>query len=203
MTVVRSTIGRLKNTLRGRVQRWGSLRLKGMLWNREYASGKWDCCENTSGDSVYSYIERYCNSGGLLDLGCGSGNTGNELPPNKYDYYTGVDVSRVAIERAALRSRQNGRGHLNQYFESDIASYVPSREYDVILFRESIYYIARSKLPSTLERYRRYLRRNGVFIVTVYARDAFGWIVRFIEENHTVVERYWPATSSEVFLVFR
>ena len=193
----------VKNTLRGQVQRRGTQWMKSRLWDAEYAGGKWDCCEATPGDSLYPYVEKYCHHGSILDLGCGSGNTGTELASDCYSQYTGIDVSQVAIEKAAKRSRQCGRGNLNEYSQSDIVAYSPPKKYDVILFRESVYYIPRPKFAATLERYSHHLLPAGVFIVSVYSRVDYDWVVRFIEEHYTVVERYLPTDSPEAFLVFR
>jgi 2-polyprenyl-3-methyl-5-hydroxy-6-metoxy-1,4-benzoquinol methylase len=195
--------GRVKNTLRGQVQRRGTQWMKSLLWDAEYAGGKWDCCDATPGDNIYHYLEKYCNRGKILDLGCGSGNTGTELAQDCYSQYTGVDVSEIAIKKAARRSRQCGRRNLNEYSQSDIVAYTPQGKYDVILFRESIYYIPRPKVAATLARFRLHLFPTGVFIVTVYSRVNFGWIVRLIQEHYTVLETYGPASSPEAFLVFR
>lgn len=203
MGSIESVLGRVKDIWRGRVHRWGSSGMKQSIWDKEHATGKWNCCENTPGDPIYGYIEKYCHGGGLLDLGCGSGNTGNEIAVDTYSYYTGIDVSSVALEKAALRSRQNGRGNLNKYFQSEIAAYVPNRKYDVILFRESIYYLPRLKITSTLERYKASLSPKGVFIVTVYNRETFDWIVQLIEQHYTLIEKHAPASSPEAFLIFR
>jgi SAM-dependent methyltransferase len=58
--------------------------MKRRLWNREFANGRWNFIENTSGDLIYGYIEKYCRGGSILDLGCGSGNTDCELDGDRY-----------------------------------------------------------------------------------------------------------------------
>src|SRR6185436_19758258 len=91
---------KFKNLLRGLKQVWGTARMKQELWDREYAAGKWNHCENTAGDRIYAFVEKYCRNGSILDMGCGSGNTSNELDANRYGDYTGVDVSDVAVQKA-------------------------------------------------------------------------------------------------------
>src|SRR4026207_1433751 len=105
-----SIFRKIRNVLRGRVQVWGSSKLKRGLWNKEYAEGRWKHCENTEQDPVYGIIARYARKGRILDLGCGAGNTGNELADHAYREYVGVDVSDVAVAQAAERSKANGRG---------------------------------------------------------------------------------------------
>src|SRR2546423_15542861 len=76
---------------------WGPCATKKAIWDAEFARGQWDYLEHTTGDLIYPYLEKYSNNGTVLDLGCGSSNTGNELDASKYRSYTGVDISETAI----------------------------------------------------------------------------------------------------------
>jgi len=193
------------NALRGIKKRWGTLNMKRRLWDKEYASGKWDHCDYTPGAWVYSFVEKHCRNGSVLDLGCGAGNTGNELDVNSYRDYTGVDVSEVAVQKAAERSERNGRASKNRYIQSDILSYTPKQRHEVILFRESLYTIPHSKMKATLDRYSRYLTDDGVFIVyvsrdgTKKVREIVGWIeVHFVvKEKHSKVA---PSPDAAAYL---
>src|SRR5208282_1696992 len=164
MQILQAISQRGKNFIRGRVQKWGWAGLKGRLWDREFAEGRWDFIEKTAGDPVYQCVGNYCKHGRILDLGCGSGNTGCELDDNAYHDYTGVDISEVALATARQRSNELQRAGKNRYFQSDILSYAPDQTYDVILFRESIYYVPEGRIKGMLERYSNYLKPDGVFI---------------------------------------
>lgn len=197
---------KIKNTLRGLTGRWGPSSMKRKLWDTEYAAGKWTHCENTAGDPIYGYIQKYCGNGSILDLGCGSGNTSNELEFTSYQSYTGVDISDVAIQKAAQRSEGTGRGKKNRYFQSDILSYTPSERHDVILFRDSINSLPQLKMKSTLDRYLPYLSERGVFIVRVSgdATRKYQEIAAEIEANYKLIEKYsTPASGGAFILVFR
>jgi SAM-dependent methyltransferase len=137
------------------------------MWDAEYRSGRWRHCQETPGAPVYRFIEQYCVSGSILDLGCGAGNTGNELDVRRYREYTGVDISSVAIELADRRSAACGRSKKNRYIAADIETYVPCNRHDVILFRESLYYVPLVRIKPMLDRYRYYLSERGVFIVNI------------------------------------
>jgi SAM-dependent methyltransferase len=139
--------------------------MKQQRWNDEFATGRWDFIENTPQDMIYGYLVKYCNCGSILDLGSGSGNTGCELDRTAYKSYTGIDISDVAIEKAKSRSDKSGRGDVNRYFQSDISSYEPDQKFNIILFRESIYYIPRGRIKDTLIRYSQFLAEDGVFII--------------------------------------
>jgi len=195
----------IANTLRGLKQKWGSASVKRDMWNKEYEAGKWKHCEVTPRAHVYELVERYCRRGAILDLGCGSGNTGNEIDLTKYRDYVGVDISTVAVRRAIERSEECGRSSKNTYVQGDIESYSPDRKYDVILFRESIYYLALGTTQAALDRYRRYLADdNGVFIVNMSRLGSkhFGEIARLLEANYLCVEKSTPDHDTYV-LVFR
>jgi SAM-dependent methyltransferase len=184
-------------------QTWGSTKVKRDLWNAEFSEGRWESIDHVSADCVYPYVEKYCCNGCILDLGCGSGNTGNELDLSKYKSYMGVDLSDVAIRQSIARSESNGRSKRNRYVVSDIATYTPIQKYDVILFRESIYYMSRHRIRAALNRYSHYLTDNGVFIVRLWDRGKHRKIVDLIEHNYAVVDRYQPDDSPTTILVFQ
>jgi SAM-dependent methyltransferase len=195
----------MRNQVRAFLQAYGTKKVKKSLWNTEFSQGRWDCLESSIGDLVYPYIEKYTNHGSILDLGCGSGSTGNELDSRAYADYTGVDISDVAIEKARVRTKESGRADKNNYFQSDTLSYVPTRQFDVILYRDSIYYIRRAKIKPMLERYSKYLKKGGVFIVRMWSADGkYGPIVDIIERNFEVVEKHLSDQPAKtVVMVFR
>jgi SAM-dependent methyltransferase len=193
-----------RNVLRGVVQAYGSQRLKKRLWDREFGEGRWDCLDATADDCVYPYLAKYANGGRILDLGCGSGSTSNELAATAYGAYTGVDISEVALEKARRRSHANGRAGKNQYFQSDIITYVPSQPFNVILFRDSIYYVPSGKITDVLNGYAKYLEMNGVFIVRLASGTSkYKPVVDGIERSFDVVEKHVSMDPDAVVLVFR
>lgn len=195
---------RAKSIIRAALQGYGTDAVKRALWNHEFSGGRWACLERTTGDFVYRYVEASANGGSILDLGCGSGNTGTELLASSYSRYVGVDISDVAVAKAHARSVADGRAASNTYVRSDIVTYVPDRQYDVILFRDSIYYVRpRRHVSPTLERYAGYLTSSGVLIVRMYdVSGKYAAIVETIESRFHVVARDVTASRAMV-LVFR
>ena len=104
---------RVWNVSRGLLQTKAPNDIKRWLWNREFAGGRWDCLKSTPGDPIYAYLQRYARRRDILDLGCGSGSTGNELAGSAYARYVGVDISDVAIEQAISRSVETGRSEVD------------------------------------------------------------------------------------------
>ena len=190
-----------RNVLRGLKQRWGPQSVKRNLWDREYAGGKWDHCQNTAGDPIYELIERYCDGGAILDLGAGFGNAGYELDYSKYSQYVGLDISAVAVEKAMQKCQALGRSR-NVYYQGDIIAYEPSQPFKVICFRESIYYIPRVKILATLIRYAQHLAHAGVFVVVIRGKEKYADIVASIEKHFRVLERHAPADDDRIGLVF-
>ncbi|MGA7565340.1 MAG: class I SAM-dependent methyltransferase, partial [Terriglobales bacterium] len=117
---------------------------------------------------VYNHLERHTANGRILDIGCGSGNTATEMDGN-YRTYVGVDISETALAKARKRSEDCGRQDKNVFECSDFLSYTPTGQFDVILFRESMYHVPIGKVKSTLDRYAAYLNDGGVFIVRLFA----------------------------------
>ena len=195
---------KVRNVLRGLLQRYGTENIKRRLWNHEYRRGRWNCLDSMADDCVYTHIENHAKKGSILDLGCGPGAVGTELNAAAYHSYNGVDICDVAIEKARSRAEENGRTGKNAYFQSDILSYVPKQCYDVIFFGDSIYYFSRQRITEILNRYSKYLKRDGVFIVRTWTmKDEHQTIVHNIENDFDVVERHPYAESRIVVIVFR
>jgi SAM-dependent methyltransferase len=195
---------RVRNKARGLLLAHGNQRIKRSLWNAEFARGRWNDLARTVGDCIYPCLEQYGNDGSILDLGCGSGNTGTELDADTYHDYTGVDISDVAIDKAKQRTEECGRIGKNDFVQSDIFTYEPAKQFDVILFRESIYYVPGPEMKGMLDRYAEFLKPAGVFIVRLFsANGKCRGIVDFIEADFEIVEKRISGPSESVVLVFR
>ena len=163
-------INRTLTFARGLLLSYGPTSIKKITWDREFSSGKWNFLDDTAGDPVYSHLNRYAASKSVLDLGCGPGNTANEMAPG-YQKYVGVDISEEALVKARCRTEANGRTSYNSFEQGDFLGYVPSQKFDVILFREAIYHVPLGKIRLTLDRFSKYLTNGGVFIVRLYLGD--------------------------------
>lgn len=194
----------LLNVARGLIQRHGSSSLKRQLWNREYASGRWRGLDDADIKDVQLVIEKYANQGRILDLGCGSGTTSIDLSPNAYTFYTGVDISDLAIRSAQSRARECGRSDRNEYCFADILTFIPSKLYDAILYQESIYYIPQQQIAPMLRRYSDYLTHNGVFIARLYDTNGRRCeILNAIQHCCDIVEKRIHTQTGVCLLVFR
>lgn len=207
MKVIRRNLDRIVGFLKS----YGPSDIKRLLWDREFSGSKWNHIDNTDGDCVYPHIERYVRNGSILDLGCGPGNTANELPATAYHTYVGVDISEEALRKARRRTEKNGRAVKNQFVQADFLTYVPTQEFDVILFRESLYHVPLGKVGTTLDRYSKYLRDGGSFIVRMFISDPNNGeekrrpkaMMSTIESQFNVMEKSQHGKSGPTVVVFR
>ncbi len=191
---------------------YGPSNLKKRLWDKEFSGVKWDFIDNTAGDCVYPYLEKYARNGDILDLGCGPGNTANELAANVYQSYIGVDISEAALAKAVKRSKENGRETKNSFVNSDFLSYDPSRNFDIILFRESMYHVPFGQVLPILNKFSKNLKSTGVFIVRLYAGDERPGVIKtrvtskmdLIRDHFDIVEsRQFDLPALPNVLVFK
>jgi SAM-dependent methyltransferase len=197
--LLRSPGLKLQNIRRGVRQRRGSTAEKADLWDREYASGKWDHCQDTVDPVLYAAIARYSRAGRLLDLGCGWGSTAVELPPSAVSYYLGVDISAVAIASATRRS-EGAALRRNAFVVGDIAHFDPGGHFEVILFRESLYYLP--DVGAALRYYSQFLvPLHGCFIVTLASRARYGDVLDVIAADFEVLEEL-PGDGPGVAIAF-
>jgi SAM-dependent methyltransferase len=185
------------------LRKFGPTSIKQKIWDEEFRCGQWDFLNNTENDPIYHFLEKYCGGGDILDLGCGAGNTGNELSIDKYRLYVGIDISGEAIRKAQARCEKSNREGKNFYYVDDIINYVPDKKYSVILFRESIFYLPLEKIQKTFRRLSKALTNDGVFIVRMCDRLKYAKIVIQIDKSFEVKERYYPDSEKSIILVFR
>lgn len=208
MNIARLTL----NLMSAFLKSYGPSNIKRFLWDREFSSSKWDFIDDTAGDCVYPHLEKYAKGGSILDLGCGPGNTANELVETAYQTYIGLDISEAALAKAAKRSEENGRAEKNRFVQSDFLSYLPTQEFNVILFRESLYHVPLGQVKVILEKYSKYLKDSGVFIVRMGVLDGkYGKpkkrptaMIHVIETEFSVVEKcQHPGPSGPTVIVFQ
>ncbi len=206
-------IDRTIQFVRGFLLSYGPQEIKRRVWDREYRNNKWYFRDNTIGDCVYPPLENYSRQGSILDLGCGSGNTATEIADSAYASYLGVDISQAALEKASARTKQTGREGKSRFARADFLEWQPSGEqFDVILFRESIYHIPLDRIKATIDRYSIYLKEGGVFIVRLFAANPKTAkikhrpiaMLRIIEDEFDVIEsRRYETKGRPALLVFR
>jgi SAM-dependent methyltransferase len=196
--------------MRGLLKRYAPSGIKMVLWDQEFSGTHWDFIDNTAGDCVYPHLEAHLNNGSILDLGCGPGNTANELSETAYKTYVGVDISKTALRKGTRRSEQSGRGERNHFVCGDFLSYLPNQQFDVILFRESMYHVPSGKVKDTFDHYSPFLKDGGVFVVRMDISDGKGGhnhrlssMVAVMEADFDVLEKRQYGESGPTVIVFQ
>jgi len=188
---------------------YGPSGLKRVFWEKEYSGDKWNFADHTEGDCVYSHLEKHAANGDILDLGCGSGNTANELAANAYQNYLGIDISETCLNKARKRSEENGRAEKNKFASGDFLKYSPTKKFNVILFRESMYHVPMGQIKSMLDRYSEWLKDGGVFVVRLATADDGKpksrptAMIDIIRRGFDVVEDCHYPESGATVIVFR
>ena len=185
---------------RGFIASYGPSSVKKRIWDTEFSGTKWDFIDNTAGDCVYPYLEKYAHNGNILDLGCGPGNTANELAADVYQTYIGVDISEAALAKAVRRTEKNGRASKNSFVNCDFLDYNPTLEFDIILFRESMYHVPYGQVLRILKKFSKNLKGTGVFIVRLYAGDQRPGVIKTrVTAKMDLIKREFDIVESRQF----
>jgi SAM-dependent methyltransferase len=186
--------------VRGFILSYGPVGVKKQFWDKEFSGTKWDFIDNTVDDCVYPYLEKYAHHGNILDLGCGPGNTANELAAHVYQSYIGVDISEAALEKAVKRTLENGRAGKNSFVNSDFLGYDSAQEFDIILFRESLYHVPYGQVLPILKKFSNNLKSTGVFIVRLYAGDHRPGVIKTrVTAKLDLIKRKFEIVESQQF----
>lgn len=140
-------------------------RNKKQQWDKQYARGTWDTLKSPLEEerfgAVRQLIAKYSRKGSILEVGCGEGILQSTLDPHLYTGYLGIDISEVAIQKAAYL--ENAHVH---YRYADMEKFIPEQLYDIIVFSETLYYAANPL--QLMQLYMEYLQPGGVLIVSVF-----------------------------------
>lgn len=168
------------------VRRWevaagmGDVPLAGGSWDEAYADGRWDCLENTGealrSSLIAALVGRTLDRPAVLDVGCGTGLLRRELGPFGCRSYTGVDLSREAVERA----RRQAADDPHATFEAgDAETFAPGERFDAVVLNESLYYL-RDPVAQAL-RYHAMVRDGGLLVVSMFATPRTRAIARRLD----------------------
>lgn len=175
--------------------RFGNERLRGISFDEKFRRGHW----NFSADSeLVEILERNANGGNILILGCGAASVARATRPDSYRTILGVDISTEAIARA----NQHASDRI-EFKQGDMETFKCDREYNVILFSESLYYVNVLKRKPLLQRLSQSLTDTGVIIVTIAQPQRYAGLLETIRSNFSVVEDRTFEGSKRHLLVFR
>ncbi len=136
------------------------------LLDAQYSAAEWDYLHSLGEAPRLGVVSVYCQmlatDGALLEIGCGDGILLRKLDRNRFQQFTGVDLSSVAIERA--RGLEDDR---TTFVCAAAETFVPDRTYDAIVFNEVLEYF--DDPLAVVRRYEPHLRADGAFVVSMFA----------------------------------
>ncbi len=192
--------------LRAFGKRRGSRRVRALIWDWEFRTGQWRHLESSDDRPLYEVVTRFLDGGRLLDLGCGNGAVRCELPSGSVALYVGVDISDEAISRtkersSALPALPDGQLLIvGDITDPDVLARAGGA-FDVVLLRESIYYLKEARVPEFLAAAAKLLSARGVIVIKIHDRNRYAGHVAEIRRARTVVEERAPANSTTIILV--
>ncbi len=147
---------------------WKLLHVTGFkrrVWDSQYNTGLWRA-DNRSPITIRKVFE-LCDGGHLLEFGCGEGDLLGQLPPNTYSEYSGLDISRAAIDKARAFSALNHATQSFQVCSMEEWEGVPQK-YSLILLEECLYYLSVPAAVKFLRRCRASLTQDGKILVIMH-----------------------------------
>lgn len=194
--------------LRAIARRRGGPWLQRRVWDWEFRTGRWEYLKRPGEDAFQSIVERHLGGGRLLDLGCGHGTARRDMASSALRGYVGVDISREAIRQAtALTADLPPLLGDQRFVEGDIADPAVLRSvgdnFDVVMLRESIYYIKVEALGAFIQSLGPLLCPSGVVVVWIWDRLRYASHVTALHRYLDIVEEHQQVDKKSVFLVGR
>jgi SAM-dependent methyltransferase len=200
-------IFRLMAPIRALLKRGSPGFIKRAVWNSEFKRGHFlhDNLHKGYRSQICEKIEYYCRGGDILDLGCSDGHVGLGLKISEYSSYLGVDISEIAVKSAyeKLKAYGDERNGKNNFVVHDICNYKPKKKIDVIVFKDSFYYINKLQQLPVLYEYHTFLNPAGVFIVQMDNIARHGWIRDVIRVNFSILEDEESTENDYMRIIFR
>ncbi len=149
-------------------------------WDSQYIRGEWDHMADLNQLGRYSiiigYLRMFKRGGSILEVGCGDGLLQEKLVRSDFSKYVGFDISTEAIKRASKKAGENV-----QFISNDMQTYDTDEIFDAIIFNESVYYVGDSKIIDLLKKYKRYLKDDGILIISMLQHRRSNNIWRIVD----------------------
>lgn len=153
------------------------------LWDVQWRRGDWaflGALEELPRYAVIAGLIRSVSAApAVLDLGCGHGQLWTLLGSGAVSSYLGIDISREAIAQARRRSTEPAR-----FEAADLATWVPARRVDVVVFNEVLYYLPDP--VAVVERYLGQLSEDGIAIISMFRHRTAPGIWRDLQRRYAL-----------------
>jgi len=154
-------------------------------WDSEYAAGSWDYLgapHHLNYDTILHFVQQWGHQPAILEVGCGEGILQQRMPEGTYSKFLGIDISKVAIHRAARLNNKT-----TQYRRADMEGFTPPDQYQLIIINEVLHYSADP--IRLLKRYSDFLYPGGLFITSLRETQHSLDIIAGIEKEFVILEK--------------
>jgi 2-polyprenyl-3-methyl-5-hydroxy-6-metoxy-1,4-benzoquinol methylase len=141
---------------------------KSIDWDRDYTAGRWDGFDDLHQWTRYAVVGGIIRQSGaksVLDVGCGHGLLRNFLPQHAAQSYTGLDISKAALDAVPDPQPEE------RFICTDIEDWEPEGTYDAIVLSEVLYYL--DDIEAVLMKMSGCLHTRGVIIASIYRHPSF------------------------------
>lgn len=165
-------------------------------WNKQYRSGRWTSLKNDIEAKRYQAIigcmkDFAPTNPSILDIGCGDGVlTERLIGMYDFSYFLGVDFSSESIKQATAKGLSN-----SEFVHDDVIKFTPDRNFDVIVFNESFYYIPETEKARVLDVLVSSLTPKGVLISSIFREGHGCW--EYFREHHQLKEKAFTTVQTE------
>jgi len=164
-------------------------------WNKQYESGRWDSLKSDLEAKRYHQILDFIREFApvnptILDIGCGDGVLNRHMDGFSFEYFLGVDFSRVSIEKAKAQNFPK-----SEFVTEDAIKFKPKRYFDTIVFNEVFYYIPESEKNSVLDLMIQHLNPNGILVSSIFREGIGCW--EYFKENPCLKELAFTTVCTE------
>ncbi|MAO08439.1 MAG: SAM-dependent methyltransferase [Alteromonas sp.] len=155
-------------------------------WNKQYRTGRWESLKSDIEAPRYEKIKEFIQTYGpknpsILDLGCGDGVLTEKLQGMEYQFFKGIDFSKVSIEKAQEKAFPKA-----VFQNTDIIKFQPSQNYDIVIFNEVFYYIPDSEKIRVMDLIFQHLNPRGILISSIFREGIGCW--EYFKENESLKE---------------
>lgn len=167
-------------------------------WDADYRGGEYDRLfrgeQRHHQRLLAALVAEAAPAARILDVGCGEGAFYESMRRFAPEHYDGIDISDVAIRRAAERYAADIAAGRASFTASDGQAHVTASRFDVIVFSECIEYLG--EVEQVVGHYRGLLRPGGCFAITMWLGSGAvrrWWRLRELAEvqDEAVVNAAW------------
>jgi SAM-dependent methyltransferase len=164
-------------------------------WDKQYQRGQWENLKSEQESARYyqiiDYLKKYSvENPSILDIGCGDGVLNERMHGVDFSYFLGLDFSKVSVEQAKAK-----KFPFAEFIAADVITFMPKRNFDVVIFNEAFYYIHDSEKNRVLNRMLDHLNHHGIIITSIYREGTGCW--EYFKENQKLKELEFTTVKTD------